>query len=85
MRTLTIAACVAALAILPAACTTHRAENEPPPRDVPVISYSYVDSADRALAAEFADNYCEQAYGKDAYEFDSDREPGGYRISFACR
>jgi len=85
MRALKTAACVAALAILPAACTTYRAENEPPPRDVPVISYSYVDSEDRALAAEFADNYCEEAYGKDAYEFDTDRKPSGYEISFVCR
>jgi hypothetical protein len=50
-----------------------------------VVTFSYVDTEDRALAAEFADNYCEQAYGKDADEFDTDREPGGYEISFVCR
>ncbi|MGF1629017.1 MAG: hypothetical protein ACFCUT_06070 [Kiloniellaceae bacterium] len=85
MRVIPLAACAAALALLPAACTSYRADNEPPPADAPVITYSYVDSEDRALVAEYADSYCEKAYGRDAYEFDTDREPGGYRISFACR
>jgi hypothetical protein len=85
MRPLTLAASAAALTLLTAACTTYRAENEPPPANAPVITYSYIDSADRALVAEYADAFCEKAYGRDAYEFDTDREPGGYRISFACR
>ena len=85
MRSMTFAACATAVALLPAACTSYRADNEPPPNDAPVVTFSYVDTEDRALAAEFADNYCEQAYGKDADEFDTDREPGGYEISFVCR
>jgi hypothetical protein len=85
MCALKFAAGVAVVALLPAACTSYRADNEPPPDDAPVITYSYVDTEDRALAAEFADNYCEEAYGKDADEFDTDREPGGYEISFVCR
>lgn len=85
MRSMTFAACATVVALLPAACTSYRADNEPPPDDAPVVTFSYVDTEDRALAAEFADNYCEQAYGKDADEFDTDREPGGYEISFVCR
>jgi hypothetical protein len=50
-----------------------------------VISYNYVDSEDRALAAEFADNYCEQAYGQDAVEIDKDRDRNGYQVTYACR
>lgn len=84
MRVLTLAACAAVL-LLPSACTSYREDNEPPPSEAPVISFSYVDTEDRALAAEFADNYCEEAYGQDADEFDTDREPGGYEISFVCR
>src|SRR3546814_6203565 len=85
MRVLTLAAS-AVVAMLTAACgTSYRDNNDPVPSDAPVISYRYVDSEDRALAAEFADNYCEEAYGKDADEFDTDREPGGYEVSFACR
>jgi hypothetical protein len=85
MRSMTFAVCATAVALLPAACTSYRADNEPPPTDAPVVTFSYVDTEDRALAAEFADKYCEQAYGKDADEFDTDREPGGYEISFVCR
>ncbi|MPZ09270.1 MAG: hypothetical protein GEU89_03545 [Kiloniellaceae bacterium] len=85
MRSMTFAACATVVALLPVACTSYRADNEPPPDDAPVVTFSYVDTEDRALAAEFADNYCEQAYGKDADEFDTDREPGGYEISFVCR
>jgi hypothetical protein len=85
MRPLTLAACAAALALLPAACTTYRSDNEPPPVDAPVISYNYVDTEDRALAAEFADNYCEQAYGQDAVEIDKDRDRNGYQVTYACR
>lgn len=85
MRALTLAASAAALAVLTASCTSYRDDGDPPPSDAPVISYRYVDSEDRALAAEFADNYCEQAYGMDADEIDTDREPGGYEVSFACR
>src|SRR3546814_3477580 len=82
---LTLAAS-AVVAMLTAACgTSYRDNNDPVPSDAPVISYRYVDSEDRALAAEFADNYCEEAYGKAADEFDTDREPGGYEVSFACR
>lgn len=85
MRPLTLAACAAALALTTAACTSYREDNDPPPSNAPVISYNYIDSEDRALAAEFADKYCEQAYGQDAYEIDVDREPGGYEASYACR
>lgn len=85
MGALNFAACAAALALLATACTSYRADNEPPPDDAPVITYRYVDTEDRALAAEYADNYCEEAFGKDADEFDTDREPGGYEISFVCR
>lgn len=84
MRVFSLAACIA-LAGLLAACTTYREDDEPPPDNAPVISFRYVDTDDRALAAEFADNYCEEAFGKDADEFDVDREPGGYEISFVCR
>ncbi|MGD1877880.1 MAG: hypothetical protein ACFB13_10295 [Kiloniellaceae bacterium] len=85
MRTLKIAACMAALALLPAACASPRNDGEPPPQNEPAISYSYIDSADRALVAEYADNYCEEAYGKDAVELSKDRTQNGYQISFACR
>lgn len=85
MPALKFAACAAAVTLLAAGCTSYRADNEPPPDDAPVITYSYVDTEDRALAAEFADNYCEEAYGKDADEFDTDRETGGYEVSFVCR
>src|SRR3546814_13802188 len=57
MRVLTLAAS-AVVAMLTAACgTSYRDNNDPVPSDAPVISYRYVDSEDRALAAEFADNY----------------------------
>ncbi len=86
MRSLTLAACAAAVAILPAACgSTYRADNEPPPVNAPVVKYSYIDSEDRALADEYADSYCEEAYGQDAVELDTDREPGGYEVTYACR
>jgi hypothetical protein len=85
MRSLKIAACVAALAVLPAACSSHRADNEPPPQNEPVVSYNYINSADRALVAEYADSYCEKAYGKDAVELHKDRTLDGYETSFACR
>src|SRR3546814_15969996 len=63
MRVLTLAAS-AVVAMLTADCgTSYRDNNDPVPSDAPVISYRYVDSEDRALAAEFADNYCEDAYG----------------------
>jgi hypothetical protein len=86
MRKFALAACAAALAILPAACSSdYRAKDEPPPGNAPVIKYSYIDSDDRALVAEYADRYCEEAYGKDAHELDTDREPGGYEVIYACR
>lgn len=84
MRVPTLAVCAAAL-LLAAGCTSYREDDEPPPGDAPVISFRYVDTEDRALAAEFADTFCEEAYGQDADEFDLDREPGGYEISFVCR
>jgi len=86
MRSLILAACAVALATLPAACSSgYRADNEPPPATAPVVKYSSLDSADRALADEYADNYCEEAYGQDAVELDTDREPGGYEVTYACR
>jgi len=86
MRKLILAAAAAALAVLPAACgSSYRADNEPPPANAPVVKYSYVDSEDRALVAEYADRYCEEAYGQDAVELDTDRTPGGYEVAFACR
>jgi len=86
MRSLILAACAVALAALPAACSSgYRADNEPPPANAPVISYRYVDTDDRALAEEYADNYSEEAYGQDAVELDTDREPGGYEVTYACR
>lgn len=86
MRSLTLAACAVALVVLPAACSSgYRDNDEPPPVNAPVIKYSYIDSADRALADEYADRYCEEAYGKDAAELDTDREPGGYEVTYACR
>lgn len=84
MRVLSLTACTA-LAALVAGCTGYREDDEPPPDDAPVISFRYVDTDDRALAAEFADNYCEEAYGQDADEFDVDRTPGGYEVSYVCR
>ena len=53
--------------------------------NAPVVKYSYIDSEDRALADEYADSYCEEAYGQDAVELDTDREPGGYEVTYACR
>jgi hypothetical protein len=86
MRTLALAACAATLPLLLTACgTTYRDNDDPLPADAPVVRYSYIDSEDRSLAAEFADNYCEQAYGKDAVELDVDREPGGYEVTYTCR
>src|SRR3546814_13515618 len=64
MRVLTLAAS-AVVAMLTAACgTSYRDNNDPVPSDAPVISYRYVDSEDRAPAAEFAANYSQEAYGK---------------------
>ena len=86
MRKVKLAACVVAVAGLTAACgSNYRDPGDPPPANAPVIKYSYIDSEGRSLVAEYADRYCEDAYGKDAVELDTDREPGGYEVSYACR
>jgi hypothetical protein len=85
MRVLTLAACAATLLLTAACGSSYRDDGDPVPSDAPVISYRYVDTDERALAEEYADNYCEEAYGEDAVELDTDREPGGYKITFACR
>ena len=70
----------AAVLGLLAACTGYVTDVEEP-----TISYSYDSSDDYDEVAERADDYCDDAYDKDAYLIDEDRDDGDYEATFACR
>lgn len=71
--------CVAVLGLL-GACA-----GQPTEIDEPTISYSYDDEDDYDEVAERADEYCDDAYEKDAYLVDRDSEGGDYEVTFSCR
>lgn len=53
--------------------------------DEPTVSYRYDDRDEYNEVAERADDYCDDAYDRDAYLIDEDTEGGDYEATFACR
>jgi len=79
MPKFTLFSAVAALGLL-TACAGH-----PTDVDEPTTSYNYDDQDDYDEVAEPADDYCDDAYDRDAYLIDEDAEDGDYEATFACR
>jgi len=78
MRELSMAALLAALAVLPA-CTTYQTQ-----ATAPTVSYNYADEEDYASVAEQADDFCRDNYSRNARLVDRDPNAGGYEATFAC-
>lgn len=78
MHRVSMAVCVAALAVLPA-CGSYQADATPP-----TVTYNYSDRDEYYRVAENADEYCDRNYDRSARLIDQDRYSGGYQATFSC-
>ncbi len=76
-----LAAAAAALALLPAACSS----TDTTAATEPTVSFQYSALDEAEDVAEQADDYCDDRYDTDAYLIDTDQNGNGYEATFACR
>ena len=80
MPKLKLLSAIAALGLLTACADGYRSDV-----DEPTVSYKYDDRDEFDEVAERADDYCDDAYDRDAYLVDEDAEGSDYEATFACR